>query len=26
MEGAATLVVPLKTDVGIGPSWAAAKG
>ncbi len=26
MEGVATLVVPLKADVGIGPSWAAAKG
>ncbi len=26
MEGAATLVVPLKAEVGIGPSWAAAKG
>ena len=26
MEGAATLAVPLRADVGIGPSWAAAKG
>ncbi len=26
MEGAATLAVPLKAQVGIGPSWAAAKG
>ena len=26
MEGAASLAVPLKADIGIGPSWAAAKG
>lgn len=26
MEGAATLTVPLKAEIGIGPSWAAAKG
>jgi DNA polymerase-1 len=26
MEGAATLAVPLKAEVGIGRSWAAAKG
>jgi DNA polymerase-1 len=26
MEGVATLAVPLKAEVGIGPSWAAAKG
>lgn len=26
MEGAASLAVPLRADVGVGPSWAEAKG
>lgn len=26
MEGVASLAVPLKADVGVGPSWAEAKG